>query len=96
MLGVFSLSYKENNKKSQLRYVTLKSKQTFIQVIQSILYTVQPLYATCMNFMPAQLFSLENKQLKPLMLTNDQSESTSDKKCKYNYMYYVLKFCDRL
>lgn len=86
MLGVFSLSYKENNKKSQLRYVTLKSKQTFIQVIQSILYTVQPLYATCMNFMPAQLFSLENIQLM----------IPTDKKCKYNYMYYVLKFCDRL
>lgn len=92
MLGVFSLSYKENNKKSQLRYVTLKSKQTFIQVIQSILYTVQPLYATCMNFMPAQLFSLEIIQLTPLV----QPKSTFDKKCKYNYMYYVLKFCDRL
>lgn len=48
---------------------------------------MQRAYILCM----LNLFCLENVQLKPLMQTTckDQSESTSDKKCKYSY--YVLK-----
>lgn len=92
---------KKTTRKPKLRYITIKTRQTFIQVIQSILYTVQQFIARILYMQRACILCLlnfffvclENVQLEPLMQTTDQSKSTSDNKC---CKYYALEFCDRL